>query len=80
VILRSSVPTGQTDLVVDRLVGAFACTFATEHDLTLGASIGRAVYPADADSAKSLLRTADAATFEAKRSTYQSVPQPARRR
>jgi predicted signal transduction protein with EAL and GGDEF domain len=36
------------------------------------ASIGRAVFPADADSADALLRRADASMFEAKRSALGS--------
>jgi GGDEF domain-containing protein len=37
------------------------------HELRLTASIGRAAFPEDADSADGLLRHADASMFEAKR-------------
>jgi GGDEF domain-containing protein len=36
--------------------------------VTVGVSVGRAVYPVDADDADGLLRAADAAMFEVKRS------------
>ena len=39
------------------------------HQLTLGASIGRAVFPIDADDADGLLRCADATMFGVKRET-----------
>jgi GGDEF domain-containing protein len=39
------------------------------HLLHLGISIGRAVFPIDADDADRLLRCADAAMFSVKRST-----------
>jgi diguanylate cyclase (GGDEF)-like protein len=54
--------------LIDRLNGAFDKPFVVEgHQLNVGASIGRAVYPADGADAEELLRVADAAMFEAKR-------------
>ena len=54
--------------VAERVIEAFADSFEIEgNDLRLGASIGRAVYPTDADSADGLLRCADAAMFGVKR-------------
>ena len=53
----------------DRIHTAFAQPFSIgEHQLRLGASVGWAVYPADARDAEALLRVADAAMFEIKRS------------
>jgi predicted signal transduction protein with EAL and GGDEF domain len=37
------------------------------HEMRVRGSIGRAVFPTDADSADGLLRRADASMFEAKR-------------
>ncbi len=55
------------DVVGERLARAFASPFAIDgHELWLGASIGRAVFPNDADNADGLLRCADAAMFEIK--------------
>jgi diguanylate cyclase (GGDEF)-like protein len=81
VLIAAQTSRQETDLLADRLAHTFARPFAiAHHTLTLGASIGRAVFPTDADSAESLLRVADAAVFQAKRSRYQTAPQPARRR
>jgi diguanylate cyclase (GGDEF)-like protein len=56
------------EVVAARLFEAFDESFEIEgNDLRLGASIGRAVYPTDADSADGLLRCADAAMFGVKR-------------
>jgi diguanylate cyclase (GGDEF)-like protein len=54
--------------VSDRLAAALTKPFVIDgHELHLGASIGRAVYPIDADDADGLLRSADAAMFAVKR-------------
>jgi GGDEF domain-containing protein len=41
--------------------------------VTIGVSIGRAAYPAQADDADTLLRTADAAMFEVKHSSERAA-------
>jgi diguanylate cyclase (GGDEF)-like protein len=54
--------------LVDRLAKAFTTPFVVDgHNLNVGGSIGRAVYPVDATDADSLLRVADEAMFDAKR-------------
>ncbi len=54
--------------VSDRLAAALTHPFVIEgHELHLGASIGQAVFPIDADDADGLLRSADAAMFAVKR-------------
>jgi diguanylate cyclase (GGDEF)-like protein len=51
-----------------RLLAALEAPFAiASHELRLGASIGRAVYPLDGDDPEALLRAADASMFKAKR-------------
>ena len=53
---------------LDRLAAALTGPFVIEgHVLHLGASIGQAVFPIDADDADGLLRSADAAMFAVKR-------------
>jgi diguanylate cyclase (GGDEF)-like protein len=57
-----------TDRLRERLGDAFAKPFRVDgHRLKVSVSIGRAVFPADADGADTLLRRADAAMFDAKR-------------
>jgi diguanylate cyclase (GGDEF)-like protein len=54
--------------VSERIVAAFGNPFAIDgHRLHLGVSIGRSLYPLDADDADGLLRHADAAMFINKR-------------
>ena len=61
------------DNVRKRLTHAFVDPFLIDgHQLKLGASIGRAVFPADADDPDGLLRCADAAMFENKRASSES--------
>jgi GGDEF domain-containing protein len=50
------------------------------HQLHLGISIGRAVFPIDADDADGLLRCADAAMFSVKRTTRGRAPHVGRAR
>jgi diguanylate cyclase (GGDEF)-like protein len=58
----------ETDQLRQRLNDAFTDPFSIDgHELKLTASTGRAIFPADADGADTLLRHADAAMFEAKR-------------
>jgi diguanylate cyclase (GGDEF)-like protein len=62
---------GEDDLarIAARLEGAFAEPFCVGgRSLAVGASIGRAVWPADVDGVDALLRHADAAMYEVKRS------------
>jgi predicted signal transduction protein with EAL and GGDEF domain len=40
------------------------------HELRLGASVGRAVFPVDGEDAEALLRRSDAAMFTDKRARY----------
>ena len=40
------------------------------HELRLGASVGRAVFPVDGEDAEALLRRSDAAMFTEKRARY----------
>ncbi len=56
------------DMVDQRLADAFTKPFEVgERELRVGASIGRAAWPADARSIDALIRHADAAMYEAKR-------------
>jgi diguanylate cyclase (GGDEF)-like protein len=62
---------GEDDIVriAARLESAFAEPFCVDgRSLSVGASIGRAVWPADVDGVDVLLRHADAAMYEVKRS------------
>jgi diguanylate cyclase (GGDEF)-like protein len=62
---------GEDDIVriAARLESAFAEPFCVDgRSLSVGASIGRAVWPADVDGVDALLRHADAAMYEVKRS------------
>jgi diguanylate cyclase (GGDEF)-like protein len=69
------------DRVSDRLTAAFATPLMVcGRELHVGASIGRAAFPGDADTAEALLRHADEAMFEAKRRCYEAMPELARRR
>jgi diguanylate cyclase (GGDEF)-like protein len=68
VMISSSTAAADADSVLHRLQGAFEDPFTLDgHELRLTASMGRAVFPDDADSADALLRHADAQMFEAKR-------------
>ena len=54
----------------ERLADALTRPFMIDgHQLQIGASIGRAVFPIDADDPDGLLRCADAAMFAVKRSS-----------
>ncbi len=68
VLIDSSTAPGDAEDVSDRLARALTDPFRIDgHRLQLGASIGRAVFPIDADDADGLLRAADAAMFGVKR-------------
>jgi diguanylate cyclase (GGDEF)-like protein len=68
VLIDSDTALGDAETVSDRLAAALTDPFVIEgHDLHLGASIGRAVFPIDAEDPDGLLRSADAAMFGVKR-------------
>jgi diguanylate cyclase (GGDEF)-like protein len=68
VLIDGPAPPDAVEALGQRLVGAFAEPFRCgPKRVRLGASIGRAVFPTDADDAEGLLRLADRAMFEAKR-------------
>jgi diguanylate cyclase (GGDEF)-like protein len=71
VLIDSQTAPADAEEVSDRLAAAVMQQFVIDgHRLHLGISIGRAVFPIDADDADGLLRCADAAMFSVKRSTY----------
>jgi diguanylate cyclase (GGDEF)-like protein len=71
VLIDSQTAPADAEEVSDRLAAAVTRPFVIDgHQLHLGISIGRAVFPIDADDADGLLRCADAAMFSVKRSTY----------
>ncbi len=71
VLIDSQTAAGDAEEISDRLAAALTQPFMIDgHQLQLGASIGRAVFPIDADTPDGLLRCADAAMFGVKRSTY----------
>jgi diguanylate cyclase (GGDEF)-like protein len=68
VLIDSQTAAGDAEEVSDRLAAALTRPFMIDgHQLHLGASIGRAVFPIDADTPDGLLRAADAAMFVVKR-------------
>jgi diguanylate cyclase (GGDEF)-like protein len=70
VLIDSHTAAGDAEEVSDRLAAALTRPFMIDgHQLQLGASIGRAVFPIDAETPDGLLRCADAAMFAVKRST-----------
>jgi diguanylate cyclase len=70
VLIDSQTAAGDAEEVSDRLAAALTRPFMIDgHQLRLGASIGRAVFPIDADTPDGLLRCADAAMFAVKRDT-----------
>jgi diguanylate cyclase (GGDEF)-like protein len=70
VLIDSQTAAGDAEEVSDRLAAALTRPFMIDgHQLRLGASIGRAVFPIDAETPDGLLRAADAAMFAVKRST-----------
>ncbi len=68
VLVDASEESEAVELIAARLAGAFDEPFQIAgRPLTLKASIGRATFPRDAESAEQLLSTADAAMFAGKR-------------
>ncbi len=73
VLITTQTSQEHADMLAGRLADTFAHPFKINgHDLRLRGSIGRAVFPADADTADELLRRADASMFEVKRSALGS--------
>jgi diguanylate cyclase (GGDEF)-like protein len=65
----------ESDQVLDRLRAVFATPFElSQHRVRVGASIGRAVWPRDADDIDSLIRFADASMYEVKRIHHAGSP------
>jgi diguanylate cyclase (GGDEF)-like protein len=70
VLIDSQTAAGDAEEISDRLAAALTTPFVIDgHQLHLGASIGRAVFPIDAEDPDGLLRSADAAMFGVKRSS-----------
>ena len=70
VLIDSQTAAGDAQEVSGRLAAALTRPFMIDgHQLQIGASIGRAVFPIDAEDPDGLLRCADAAMFGVKRST-----------
>jgi len=70
VLIDSQTAAGDAEEVSERLAAALTRPFMIGgHQLRLGASIGQAVFPIDAETPDGLLRCADAAMFAVKRST-----------
>jgi diguanylate cyclase (GGDEF)-like protein len=70
VLIDGRTGTSDAEAVSDRLASALTDPFMIEgHELYLGVSIGRAVFPVDAEDPDGLLRSADAAMFGVKRGT-----------
>jgi diguanylate cyclase (GGDEF)-like protein len=70
VLIDSQTSAGDAEEVSGRLAAALRRPFMIDgHQLRIGASIGRAVFPIDAEDPDGLLRCADAAMFVVKRST-----------
>jgi diguanylate cyclase (GGDEF)-like protein len=70
VLIDSHTAPADAEQVSERLAAAVTRPFVIDgHQLHLGASIGRAVFPIDAEDPDGLLRAADAAMFGVKRDT-----------
>jgi diguanylate cyclase (GGDEF)-like protein len=68
VVARALQSGAEVEMLGQRLLAAFADPFLLDdHEIRVSASIGRAVFPLDADGADSVLRQADASMFEVKR-------------
>ena len=72
-VLVTAVGDGaESDHVLERLRGAFVVPFdLRDHRVRVGASIGRATWPNDADEVDALIRRADAAMYEVKRAHHE---------
>ena len=68
ILIHGHTSPQEAEAVIARLTRAFEDPFKIAgHELRLGASVGRAVFPIDADTADDLLRCADSAMFTNKR-------------
>ena len=68
VLLQSKAPVQEAESIASGILSALAAPIqAGVHAVTVGASIGCAVYPQDGDDIASLLKHADAAMYGAKR-------------
>jgi len=77
VLIDSGTAPAETESLSERLVAAITDPFRIEgHEMRLGASIGQAVFPIDADDADGLLRCADAAMFGVKRGAHPPTRRP----
>jgi diguanylate cyclase (GGDEF)-like protein len=73
VLITTQTSEAGADALAERLADTFVEPFLIDgHRLRVRASIGRAVFPTDADGADALLRRADASMFEAKRTALGS--------
>jgi diguanylate cyclase (GGDEF)-like protein len=73
VLITTQTSPQDSDALADRLAEVFVKPFAVgDRLLKIRGSIGRAVFPHDADNADGLLRRADASMFEAKRTAVGS--------
>jgi diguanylate cyclase (GGDEF)-like protein len=71
VLIGPHLSPADADVVAGRLAQTFNEPFEISGQrLTLGASIGRAMFPTNGDGADDLLRAADTAMFDAKRAAY----------
>jgi diguanylate cyclase (GGDEF)-like protein len=78
VLIDSQTAAGDAEQVSARITRALSRPFMIDgHQLQLGASIGQALFPIDADDPDGLLRSADAAMFVVKRATRARAARPA---
>jgi diguanylate cyclase (GGDEF)-like protein len=81
VLIDGHASEADADAVAERLAKAFVQPLSVGgRKLRVGASIGRASFPADAATAEALVRYADEAMYAAKRRFYEATPALARRR
>ena len=81
VLIDSQTAPTDAEEISERLASALTRPFVIDgHRLQLGASIGRGVFPIDAEDADGLLRSADAAMFAVKRDTRVRTLNPVRSR
>jgi diguanylate cyclase (GGDEF)-like protein len=75
VVLVAASGEAELGRVTDRLERAFATPFLVDgHRLPLGASVGRAVWPADVDGHDALLARADGAMYQIKNARRAAAP------
>ncbi|MGP0033343.1 MAG: diguanylate cyclase domain-containing protein [Solirubrobacteraceae bacterium] len=75
VLIDCQTTAADAEGVSERLAAALTNPFVIEgHVLRVGASIGQAVFPIDADDADGLLRSADGAMFRVKKGAHPPPP------